>query len=259
LAKDWSYSSHTIAYDIDCIPKETDTLPEICHRISRAGNSRVFYFWPAICIMLLAAMFSFGQKNKTATSTTLVSNMNSAPFGQLITFTASVSTKQQKPTGTVTFKDGNVTLGAGNLNAAGEANFSTPLLLAGTHFITAEFGGDASFSASKSAVLRQIMNRAPTLTKLSSSASSVTLGQQVSLNASVFTKNPAPTAGPLTGTVTFTDGTKAVGSEKLDMFQQSAFHFTALSAGSHSIIVSYGGDANFAPSKSAVFNLTVIK
>jgi len=52
------------------------------------------------------------------------------------------------PTGTATFKDGNTTLGTGNLNGSGVATFQTSSLAVGTHSITATYGGDGSFNPS---------------------------------------------------------------------------------------------------------------
>jgi hypothetical protein len=56
----------------------------------------------------------------------------------------------------VTFKDGATTLGTGTLNPSGQATFSTSSLSAGSHSITAEYGGDSNFNGSISAVFTQI-------------------------------------------------------------------------------------------------------
>jgi hypothetical protein len=55
----------------------------------------------------------------------------------------------------VTFKDGATTLGTGTLNGSGQATFSTSLLTAGSHSITAVYGGDSDFNGSTSAALIQ--------------------------------------------------------------------------------------------------------
>ena len=61
------------------------------------------------------------------------------------------------PTGTVTFKDGSVTLGTGTL-AGGTATFTTSKLAKGIHSITAGYGGSTSYLASTSPVLKQTVN-----------------------------------------------------------------------------------------------------
>jgi hypothetical protein len=53
------------------------------------------------------------------------------------------------PTGTVSFRDGGVSIGTATL-AAGVATFSTTALTLGSHTITASYGGNGTFSASTS-------------------------------------------------------------------------------------------------------------
>ena len=97
-----------------------------------------------------------------ATSTTLAASPNPSASGQAVTFTATVgpvAPATGTPTGTVTFKDGSTTLGTGTLSG-GAATFTTSALAVGTHSITAAYGGDASFAASTSAALSQVVNQA---------------------------------------------------------------------------------------------------
>ena len=98
--------------------------------------------------------------NQAATSTTLVSSVNPSGFGQNVTFTATVSPVAPgagTPTGTVTFKDGAVTLGTGPLSG-GVATFTTNTLSLGSHSITAQYAGDASYAAVTSATLPFTVN-----------------------------------------------------------------------------------------------------
>jgi hypothetical protein len=69
-----------------------------------------------------------------------------------VTFTATVS--PATATGTVQFLDGSTLLGTVALSS-GNASLLTSTLNGGRHFITAVYGGDASFSGSTSAVLTQ--------------------------------------------------------------------------------------------------------
>jgi Bacterial Ig-like domain (group 3) len=57
------------------------------------------------------------------------------------------------PTGSVTFYDGATSIGTGSLNGSGVAIFSTTTLAAGSHSITAQYGGSAAFTASTSAAV----------------------------------------------------------------------------------------------------------
>jgi hypothetical protein len=61
------------------------------------------------------------------------------------------------PTGTVTFSDGNVSLGAVALNATGVATLSTGGLSAGRHLIAASYGGSATYNPSSNALLQVIV------------------------------------------------------------------------------------------------------
>ena len=78
-----------------------------------------------------------------------------------MTFTATVTAKSPGggiPTGTVTFKDGPSTLGTATLNGSGQAMFTTSTLAAGSHSITASYGGDANFKGSTSPKFTQTVN-----------------------------------------------------------------------------------------------------
>ena len=151
---------------------------------------------------------------KTNTTTTLTSSANPSTVGQSVTFTASVAPASgtAKPTGTVTFKDGTTTIGTGTLNN-GVATFATSTLAQGTHSITASYGGNANFNASKSATLRQVVNAATTTgasrTTLTSSLNPSTVGQSVTFTATVT--SVTGTTQP-TGTVTFRNGAVQIGA-----------------------------------------------
>ena len=82
---------------------------------------------------------------------------------------------------------------------------------------------------------------------LTSSLDPANQGQPITFTAAVFA---AATATP-TGTVTFLDGTTALGLETL-VNGTAAFSTSSLSGGSHSITASYSGDANFAAATSAI-------
>jgi hypothetical protein len=93
------------------------------------------------------------QVAKAATATSLSSSTNPAPFGQGVTFTATVTSGAGTPTGAVQFKSDGVSVGAPVvLNAGGVATLTTPDLAAGVHTVTAEYGGDTNFSASAGAL-----------------------------------------------------------------------------------------------------------
>ncbi len=92
-----------------------------------------------------------------------------------------------------------------------------------------------------------------TTTTLVSSPNPSTFGQSVTFTATVTGAD----GGTPTGTVTFTaDGTNVLGMIALSGGQAAA-STSALSAGAHSIVASYGGDGNYQPSTSATVIQTV--
>ncbi len=106
--------------------------------------------------------------NKITTATTLGTSASSQVYGTSVTFTATVTPASDGPaSGTVTFKDGAVTIGTGTLNGAnpGVATYATSTLsVSGSpHSITAEYNGDSAFFGSTSGAVSQTMT-AKTLT-----------------------------------------------------------------------------------------------
>ena len=96
----------------------------------------------------------------TGTTTAVTSSANPSAFGQSITLSASVTPAGAgTPTGIVTFKDGNATLGTATLNAAGTAAFTTSTLAGGSHSITAAYGGDVNFTPSTSPAISQVVGQ----------------------------------------------------------------------------------------------------
>src|SRR5262249_13124669 len=81
-------------------------------------------------------------------------------------------------------------LGTASLNASGQASFSTTMLNAGTHVITAGYAGDSNFGSSTSPVVNQTVTSGQTggqasAITLSSAPNPSTAGQPVPFNAAV--------------------------------------------------------------------------
>src|SRR6202040_1140078 len=97
--------------------------------------------------------------------------LNPSTAGQLVTFTATVTSASGTPTGNVTFSDGATVLGTIAVNGSGIATFSTSSLSATTHSINAAYVSNGSFLASTSSALIQTVSAstASTSTALASS------------------------------------------------------------------------------------------
>jgi Pro-kumamolisin, activation domain/Bacterial Ig-like domain (group 3) len=130
----------------------------------------------------------------STTTTTVTSSANPANYGTSVTFTATVTTTgATPPTGTVTFNDGATALGTGTLSTVSGsqvATFTTSTLTAGTHSITAVYGGDSSNGGSTSPVLSQVIV-APTFAITTPSTPATPLSGQTT--TSTFTVTPTGT------------------------------------------------------------------
>src|SRR5207247_586123 len=82
-----------------------------------------------------------------STTTTLTSAPNPSTTGQAVTLTATVSPVTPAtgtPTGTVTFRDGTTSTGSATLGGNGTASIIVSTLAAGSHSLTAAYGGSAN-------------------------------------------------------------------------------------------------------------------
>jgi autotransporter-associated beta strand protein len=197
----------------------------------------------------------------SATTTSLTSSANPSVFGQSVTLTATVTSATPgagTPTQTVTFQEGQTTLGSSTLDSTGRATFVLANLSVGAHTLTAVYNGDTNFRASTSTPATQTVNQAATTTTLTASAGGTVFGQPVTLTATVNVTPPGSTsAGTPGGTVIFRDGTTTLGSTALNASRQAALTTTALTAGSHTITAVYTGDTNFSGSTSSAVTQTV--
>ncbi|HEY3837248.1 MAG TPA: Ig-like domain-containing protein [Bryobacteraceae bacterium] len=186
--------------------------------------------------------------NGSGTTTTVTSSSNPSVFSQPVTFGATVAPTSGTgtPTGTVTFKSGSTTLGSSSL-VSGHATLPYSGLAVGTASITAIYSGDSNFSASTSAALSQTVHPAGTSTTVTSSMNPSAHNQSVTFTATVAVTAPG-TAAP-TGTVTFKDGSRTLGTSSLTG-GQATFTISNLNKGTHQITAVYGGTTSFLTSTS---------
>jgi autotransporter-associated beta strand protein len=188
-----------------------------------------------------------------ATTKTVFSPANASVFGQPVILTAQVTVVSPgagRPGGTVTFREGAITLGTGSLDGQGIATFTTSTLTVGTHVLTAIYSGESNFTASTSLPLNQMVNQAATTVLLSS----IALGQAITFTATVTAA--APGSGNPTGTVTFQDGSTMLGTSRL-ADRVATFTTSSLTGGTHRITASYNSDPNFIGSTSAPLEQTI--
>jgi hypothetical protein len=161
------------------------------------------------------------------------------------------------PSGTVLFEDvnRNITVGFATVQSSpGNAlvNLSTNSLNAGSYNVTATYQGDANYLPCTSGADPFIVSQGSAALTLTPSNNPSSFGQPVTFTAS-YNSNGAP---PPSGSVTFKDGTNTLGTGTLSG-GAAAILASALSAGTHSITVVYGGDSNYKASTSAALTQKV--
>ena len=194
--------------------------------------------------------------NQGPTTTAVSPSANPSIAGNPVIFTAVVTGSGATPTGSVTFRDGAATIGTGTLNGSGQASFSTSGLAAGSHSITAVYAGDANFTGSTSPTLVQQVNQGSALSS-STTALTVSPNPAASGTTVTFTAQVSTGSGTPTGTVTFRDGGTPVGTVAVNGAGTATFTTNSLTAGSHSITATYGGDATYTGSTSSPVALVV--
>ena len=206
-------------------------------------------------------LFALGSlTNVTVVVFSSAPDLRSVVAGQAVTFTAVVTNLDgvgPVPTGTVTFEDVTYqglnpvtnTLALNVPLSNGLATVTTSTLLAagnylGSHFITATYSGDGSFTAGSATLVQKVHSRATT-TNLSSA------GPPPGTNAVTFTATVAPSppgGGTPTGMVSFWDGAAFLAQRSLNTSGIASFTTTNLASGSHAITASYASDTLFASS-----------
>jgi YVTN family beta-propeller protein len=170
------------------------------------------------------------------------------------------------PTGTVIFQQGQSTVAALALDSRATGTMPVPLSSPGLYQFTAQYLGDGNFLPSTSKQF-PVLITAPTVTTLTSSASSVVAGNGVSFTATV-TAYPEIESTSVYGTLIFRDGATEFGRAPLIGTGASGTLTTPVFAtgvpqgfgvGQHSITVEYQdstGDYNGSKSASVVVTVT---
>ncbi len=180
------------------------------------------------------------------TTTTLTSSVNPSTVGQTTALTATVSAPVS--TGTVAFQDGGVTIGTATPNS-GIAILNAQFATAGTHSLTAIYGGDATHAPSTSSAVSQTVSKGTSTISLSANPNPSTWGNNVTFTATVVPSTA-------TGTVTFLLNGLTMGTG-VASGGVATFSTTTLAAGSYSITATYPGDTNYLSSSSNTVTQTV--
>jgi hypothetical protein len=224
---------------------------------------------------------TLGASNSTAVpvsisaepSTTTLSVLNasgtaftSGTFGTPMTLNATVTGKSGAgiPTDGVVFNDNGVSISTPfPLNGAGQASTGiggyNPQI--GSHTISANYLGDASFLPSNSSDVTFTVSQDPTTLSLQSSQATVAPGASVTLTATVITTSQASFP---TGSVSFSAEGTSLGNSNVTGIVQGSFDYgtatlttTQLAQGSDTITAQYTGDANYVASTASPITINV--
>jgi hypothetical protein len=225
----------------------------------------------------------FAMGSNPAVSVTIASSspdLRNTVVGSPITFTVTVTGGSVAPGGTVTFTDltYNGTTAVSStlainvpLNANGQASVTTSSLAAGngnlgSHFVKANYNGDANHAAASVTMVQKVHANASTLALVSTTSPS-NFGQSVSFTATV---SPLPNgAGTPTGMVTFQDGNTVIGQVPLSFGGvvcrpsptdpsrscEASITRSNLTPGTHNIVATYASDTQFAASSGNIAQL----
>jgi hypothetical protein len=188
-----------------------------------------------------------------ATTTTVTSSVNPVSTLSAVVITATVANGGGvASTGTMTFTEDGTVVGTAQMTG-GSATLSMSSMPVGAHQFTATYSGDTIDLPSTSAGFTQTVQLRPTTDVLTSSATSLSGGQQVTLISLVQYSGPTPP----TGSVTFLAGTLAIGTEQVNAAGIATV--TALLGDGPTVAVTavYSGDANYATSTSAITTIAI--
>jgi hypothetical protein len=127
---------------------------------------------------------------------------------------------------------------------------STTALNAGSHSITASYGGDTDFTGSNSSPLSQIANSAATTTTMASNLNPVVAGQTVTFTATVSSS----LSGAQSGAVDFyLDGSTTPAQSSSVSGNTATFSTSSLGAGDHTVSEAFvSSNPNFAGSSDEI-------
>jgi hypothetical protein len=173
-------------------------------------------------------------------------------YGNAVTLTATLGDQDNSdgwvPTGTITFYDGGTVIGTGTLNTSGQASITlsgAASLIAGSHSLTVQYGGDSEFNTATSAAVIHTVTRAESsqvvAVSITSNPNPATYGDAVTVTFHITSS-----VGILpTGSVTFTDGATSLGTVTIDGSGNGSLFIPLFAAGTHSITATYSGDVNY--------------
>ncbi len=189
---------------------------------------------------------------KTSLTLSLVSPASgSVSYGQSAVFLATIipTTTTVAPSGSIVIRVDGVTVQT--LSISSTTSQFTLSFFPGTHVVSATYSGDSIYASSFSTFSLTVIDQATT-TNLSYSASLQTANASLTFTTQVL----GTISGTPTGTVTFYNGTTAIGTASLSAQGGATYTTTTTTYPSYVFQAVYSGDTNYAGSASATTALT---
>ncbi len=188
------------------------------------------------------------------TKTEIVATPSDSIYGQTVRFTVAVTGQPPasvQPAGSVTiFADG-VPLGAAAV-MNGRAIFETAALHTGVKSMTATYSGDANFDPSNASAIQQNVGKAQT--EVDARSRPIFLGEIPVITVFVNTI-PGSSLVPF-GLMTISEGDVVLGAQSLTGGAASV-SLNPLAPGDHTLVVRYGGEADFEASTATIIQRVV--
>ncbi len=188
-----------------------------------------------------SAVTSLTVNAQVNTTTELGSSNLSPTIGQSFDLVATVYGTE--PTGTVTFKEGATVLGTAPVSW-GQAILPVSFTTAGTHTLTATYGGDVVNKTSTSPSYGQYVSGVASQTVVTTSGADAMVGIPFALTATVTGSNP-------TGSVSFEDQSRVLGSANLSG-GVATLNALFAAAGVRHVVARYSGDGQNQPRETLI-------
>lgn len=191
-------------------------------------------------------------------ATTLAVATSASPvyYGKSVTFTVTAVGASGVPTGSVSILVDGTTTYAATLTAgtsASTATVTTSSLAVGTHLITAHYGGDGTHDEADSSSIQQvILQTYATTSTLVCTPLIAKIGSTISCTDSI-----AASTGQPSGTITYYDGTTALGTATATNGSAS-FTLSSLAVGAHTITASYAENDPYLASTSNTQSVVIV-
>ncbi|WP_419806922.1 Ig-like domain repeat protein [Terriglobus sp.] len=173
----------------------------------------------------------------SVTQTVVRVDRNPATFGANLTLSATVTSTGGTATGTLRFTEAGTVIGTATLDSTGNASIHTASLAPGPHSVTAQYAGDGRASASTSSPAVFLVKQRTALALSADNNPALSL-DGITLRATLGYDHTFPA----TGSVSFAEGAKSLGTALLDANGVAALTVSALPVGTHTITATYGGD-----------------